>query len=38
MKKTLIGGAAAATAATAVAAIVRGVLPDLKRYLRIRKM
>ncbi|MGW7463994.1 DUF6893 family small protein [Streptomyces xantholiticus] len=38
MKKTLIGGAAAATAATAVAAIVRGVLPDLRRYLRIRKL
>ena len=38
MKKTLIGGAAAATAATAVAAVVRGLLPDLMRYLRMRKM
>ena len=35
MKKTIIGGAAAATA---VAALVRGVLPDIRRYLRIRKM
>ncbi|MFD4138679.1 MULTISPECIES: DUF6893 family small protein [unclassified Streptomyces] len=35
MKKTIIGGAAAATA---VAAIVAGVLPDLRRYLRMRRM
>ncbi|WP_443062550.1 DUF6893 family small protein [Streptomyces sp. NBC_00390] len=39
MKKTIIGGAAAAAAtATAVAAIVAGVLPDLRRYLRMRRM
>ncbi|WP_442812565.1 DUF6893 family small protein [Streptomyces sp. NBC_01210] len=38
MKKTIIGGAAAATAATALAAVVRLALPDLMRYLRIRRM
>lgn len=38
MKKTIIGGAAAAATATAVAAIVAGVLPDLRRYLRMRRM
>jgi hypothetical protein len=37
MKKTLIGGAVAVTAVTAVAALV-GVLPDIRRYLRIRRM
>ncbi|MFF3327503.1 DUF6893 family small protein [Streptomyces sp. NPDC002889] len=35
MKKSIIGGAAAATA---MAALVKGILPDIKRYLRIRKM
>ncbi|WP_374213900.1 hypothetical protein [Streptomyces sp. A3M-1-3] len=35
MKKTIIGGAAAATA---LAALVKQVLPDIKRYLRLRKM
>ncbi|MFD5074194.1 DUF6893 family small protein [Streptomyces sp. NPDC058371] len=34
MKKTIIGGAAVA----AVAALVRQVLPDLRRYLRMRRM
>ncbi|MFE7812496.1 DUF6893 family small protein [Streptomyces sp. NPDC057433] len=34
MKKTLLGAAAV----TVVAALVRGVLPDLRRYLRIRRM
>ncbi|MFD6322568.1 DUF6893 family small protein [Streptomyces sp. NPDC058442] len=41
MKKTLVGGAAAVTAATAVTALavlVRGVLPDVRRYLRMRRM
>ncbi|WP_425281788.1 DUF6893 family small protein [Streptomyces ficellus] len=37
MNKVLIGGAAAATAA-ALAALVAGVLPDVRRYLRIRRM
>lgn len=35
MKKTIIGGAAAAAA---LVAVVRQLLPDLARYLRIRKM
>ncbi|WP_371872602.1 DUF6893 family small protein [Streptomyces pacificus] len=35
MIKKVIGGAAAATA---VIALVRGFLPDLRRYLRIRRM
>ncbi|WP_420079165.1 DUF6893 family small protein [Streptomyces sp. JL4002] len=34
MKKAFIGGAAAA----ALAVVVLQVLPDIKRYLRIRKM
>ncbi|WP_375231951.1 hypothetical protein [Streptomyces sp. NWU339] len=38
MKKTLIGGAAAVTAVTAATALVRGVLPDIRRYLRMRRM
>ncbi|MFF8293308.1 DUF6893 family small protein [Streptomyces sp. NPDC016309] len=39
MNKRLIGGAAAATAtAAALAAIVVNVLPDVRRYLRIRRM
>ncbi|MFF9867579.1 MULTISPECIES: DUF6893 family small protein [unclassified Streptomyces] len=39
MNKRLIGGAAAATAAaTALAALVANVLPDVRRYLRIRRM
>ncbi|MFF0065407.1 DUF6893 family small protein [Streptomyces sp. NPDC005279] len=38
MKKTIIGSVAAATAATAVAAVVKQLLPDVMRYLRIRKM
>lgn len=38
MKKRIMGGAAAFTAATAVAAVVRVVLPDIRRYLRIRRM
>ncbi|WP_405997126.1 DUF6893 family small protein [Streptomyces sp. NBC_00829] len=35
MKKTIIGGAAAAAA---LAAVVKQVLPDLRRYLRMRRM
>ncbi|WP_455355214.1 DUF6893 family small protein [Streptomyces sp. SYSU K217416] len=38
MKKSLVGGIGGAAAATALAAIMRQVLPDLRRYLRIRKM
>lgn len=38
VKKTLVGGVAAATAVTALAVLVRGVLPDVRRYLRIRRM
>ncbi|MFJ6759793.1 MULTISPECIES: DUF6893 family small protein [unclassified Streptomyces] len=34
MKNALIGGAAAA----ALAAVLAVVLPDLRRYLRIRRM
>ena len=36
MKKTVVGGAAAAMAA--FTALVAQFLPDLKRYLRIRRM
>ncbi|TQK42751.1 hypothetical protein FBY35_4186 [Streptomyces sp. SLBN-118] len=35
MKKTIIGGAAAAVV---LAAAVKQMLPDLVRYLRIRRM
>ncbi|MGW6984354.1 DUF6893 family small protein [Streptomyces sp. NPDC054932] len=35
MKKAVIGGAAAAAA---LAAVVLQVLPDLRRYLRMRRM
>ncbi|MFJ4466728.1 DUF6893 family small protein [Streptomyces sp. NPDC089424] len=38
MNKRIISGAAAATAATAFAALVTHVMPDIKRYLRIRRM
>ncbi|MEU9701019.1 hypothetical protein [Streptomyces sp. NPDC047981] len=38
MHKNVLGTAAAATAALAVVAVVVGVLPDLRRYLRISKM
>ncbi|WP_374222627.1 DUF6893 family small protein [Streptomyces spinoverrucosus] len=38
MNKRLIGGAAAATAATAFAAFLTHVMPDITRYLRIRRM
>ncbi|MFD3500400.1 DUF6893 family small protein [Streptomyces sp. NPDC058676] len=34
MKKTIVGGAALAAAA----ALVAQVLPDIRRYLRIRRM
>ncbi|MFJ3927349.1 DUF6893 family small protein [Streptomyces sp. NPDC090022] len=34
MKKALVGGAVAG----AVAAVVLHVLPDLRRYLRLRRM
>lgn len=36
MNKSVIGGAAAAAAA--LAAVVKQVLPDLRRYLRMRRM
>jgi hypothetical protein len=35
MNKKVIGGAAAATA---VVALLKGFLPDIRRYLRIRRM
>ncbi|MFC4612687.1 MULTISPECIES: DUF6893 family small protein [Streptomyces] len=37
MKKPLIGAASAA-AATALAAVVKEFLPDVRRYLRMRRM
>ncbi|SEE17827.1 hypothetical protein [Streptomyces sp. TLI_105] len=38
MHKNVLGAAVAATAALAVVAVVVGVLPDLRRYLRISRM
>ncbi|MEX0171053.1 DUF6893 family small protein [Streptomyces sp. LMG1-1-1.1] len=38
MPKNLLGAAVAATAALAVVAVVVGVLPDVRRYLRISRM
>ncbi|WP_426367863.1 DUF6893 family small protein [Streptomyces sp. E-08] len=38
MHRSILGAAVAATAALAVAAVVVGVLPDLRRYLRISRM
>ncbi|WP_425580415.1 DUF6893 family small protein [Streptomyces thermocarboxydovorans] len=38
MKKRVIGGAAAMVTATALAAVVAAVWPDVQRYLRIRRM
>ncbi|MCX5232573.1 hypothetical protein ABZY16_07705 [Streptomyces sp. NPDC006553] len=38
MHRNVLGIAAVATAALAVAAVVVGVLPDLRRYLRISRM
>ncbi|MFF0477675.1 DUF6893 family small protein [Streptomyces sp. NPDC004284] len=38
MHRNVLGAAIAATAALAVAAVVVGVLPDLRRYLRISRM
>ncbi|MFE5942818.1 DUF6893 family small protein [Streptomyces sp. NPDC056480] len=38
MPRNVLGAAAAAIAALAVAAVVVGVLPDLRRYLRISRM
>jgi hypothetical protein len=38
MQKSVLGATAALTAALAVVAVVAGVLPDLKRYLRISRM
>ncbi|MFI6417159.1 hypothetical protein OG462_05120 [Streptomyces sp. NBC_01077] len=38
MHRNVLGAAAAAIAALAVAAVVVGVLPDLRRYLRISRM
>lgn len=35
MKKAIIGGAAAVAA---LACVLKSVLPDLQRYLRIRRM
>lgn len=37
MKKIVVGGAALATM-VAMVAVVAEVLPDLRRYLRIRRM
>ncbi|WP_428843671.1 DUF6893 family small protein [Streptomyces hirsutus] len=38
MKKRIIGGATAAVTAAALAALVANVWPDVRRYLRIRRM
>ncbi|MFC9392665.1 DUF6893 family small protein [Streptomyces sp. NPDC057027] len=38
MHRNVLGAAIAATAALAVVAVVVGVLPDLRRYLRISRM
>ncbi|MEU6882567.1 hypothetical protein [Streptomyces sp. NPDC046712] len=38
MQKTVLGTAAAVTAALAVMAAIAGVLPDVRRYLRISRM
>ncbi|MFG2334030.1 DUF6893 family small protein [Streptomyces sp. NPDC048604] len=38
MSKNVVGTAAAVTTALAVVAVVVGVLPDLRRYLRITRM
>ncbi|MFE0674567.1 DUF6893 family small protein [Streptomyces sp. NPDC058867] len=38
MHRNVLGAAVAATAALAVAAVVVGVLPDIRRYLRISRM
>ncbi|MFG3658759.1 DUF6893 family small protein [Streptomyces sp. NPDC047706] len=38
MNRRIISGAAAATAATALAAFAAHVMPDIRRYLRIRRM
>ncbi|MGW5777685.1 DUF6893 family small protein [Streptomyces sp. NPDC003863] len=38
MHRNVLGAAIAATAALAVVAVVAGVLPDLRRYLRISRM
>ncbi|WP_159041667.1 DUF6893 family small protein [Streptomyces aureus] len=38
MHRNVLGIAAVATAALAVAAVVVGVLPDVRRYLRMSRM
>ncbi|MFI8966342.1 DUF6893 family small protein [Streptomyces sp. NPDC053493] len=38
MPRNVLGAAAAVTAALAVVAVAVGVLPDLRRYLRISRM
>ncbi|MFB7028489.1 MULTISPECIES: DUF6893 family small protein [unclassified Streptomyces] len=38
MKKNALGVVAAVTAALTVVAVLRGVLPDVRRYLRISRM
>jgi hypothetical protein len=38
MNKRLIGGAAATVTATALAAVFANLWPDVRRYLRIRRM
>ncbi|MFC5668610.1 DUF6893 family small protein [Streptomyces incanus] len=38
MKKRLIGGATATVTAAALTALVVNVWPDVRRYLRIRRM
>ncbi|WP_373563570.1 DUF6893 family small protein [Streptomyces composti] len=38
MNKRVIGGTAATVTATALAAVLAALWPDLQRYLRIRRM
>ncbi|MFI8950157.1 DUF6893 family small protein [Streptomyces sp. NPDC053750] len=38
MNKRLVGGAAASLTATALAVVIANFWPDLRRYLRIRRM
>ncbi|MFH9725123.1 DUF6893 family small protein [Streptomyces sp. NPDC017254] len=38
MHRNVLGAAVAATAAMAVVAVLVGVLPDVRRYLRISRM
>ncbi|MFD9353375.1 DUF6893 family small protein [Streptomyces sp. NPDC060031] len=38
MKKTVISGAIGAVTAAALVAVLKQVLPDIQRYLRMRRM